>query len=268
MLHLWLRCLCQLTFLAFQPFLFDCWPFDFQRTQMLYAWLTKVKRSITPLIAHSKSLLQTSLKDLIHCWVPFLLSLSLYTLFSHYMWCFFCYFLCLFMFLTWCLSLSVFLWSILQRFICRDLFLCVVLWMLYGFTVHRVKLYLFQVIVFSCCLCLWSVFSWCLWVFVKLCFGCFVFRLPLCSSCVPIWVSTVTWYLSSINWNDEENGQKTVKLTWKWCKSHWLRTFSSTYVTKRSLFSTEFTYNLIIFMYSTLFINSQHIINWYKYLKR
>ena len=76
---------------------------------------TKVKRSITPLIAHFQSVLETFFKDLV-CFRPSFLSLSTLSV-PHYMCtgCFsilflgFCAYLCR-LFLTWCvpLSLSIF----------------------------------------------------------------------------------------------------------------------------------------------------------------
>lgn len=109
----------------------------------------------------------------------------------------------------------MFIFSIFVEYICRDfvhLCSCVVMCMLYLFNVNRIKLYLLWIHICCCCLCdyvlvFFSVFEFCTTVFCSL-----MIWLPLCSSCVFPLSCTITYNLSSVNWNDFlEIGYKTVK---------------------------------------------------------
>lgn len=151
-----IRCLCQLILLAFQFLLFDCWPFDFLRTQCnMHVSLRSNGQSPLWLPTPNHSSRPSSRVSVLFVSVSLYISLALlsvpHCMCSSSFLLFFLWFLCL---LMSCVSNMV-CTSFIKYFcgvLCRDLCCSGVMWMLYLFSVCRIKLYLFWINIFCCCL--------------------------------------------------------------------------------------------------------------------
>lgn len=110
------------------------------------------------------------------------------------------------LFLPWCVHLSLSIFVVYYVILYRFVFMCCSVNALF-FSVNRIKLCLFRNYIFCCCLWWWFVFFLNVFEFCTTLFCCSMFWLPLCSSCVLLWVLPSP-NICLINWNDRGNCQQ------------------------------------------------------------